>query len=242
MPRRKKIKYEDRVDVIDKELQKRKHKWHLNAVSWFDFEDVEQIIRFHIFKKWDQWDQKRPLEPWVNRIISNQLKNILRNNYSNFARPCLGCPFSQLSEEGAGRDNLCSFTASGLQSNECKLYAKWEKSKKHAYDIKLPLALENHHQEVFSIASQEFDISNSISKLHVEMKLVLTQKHYEVYEDLFVKNLSEDEVAKKLGYTTNEKNRKAGYKQIKNLKKMFKEKAVTVIQQKDIIIINQNVN
>ena len=57
MPRRKKIKYEDKVDVIDQELQKRKHKWHLNAVSWFDFEDVEQIIRFHIFKIWDQWDQ-----------------------------------------------------------------------------------------------------------------------------------------------------------------------------------------
>jgi hypothetical protein len=102
----------------------------------------------------------------------------------------------------------------------------------------LPLALENHHQEVFSIASREFDLMNSIGKLHIEMKLILTKKHYEVYEDLFVKNLPEDEVAKKLGYTTNEKNRKAGYKQIKNLKKMFKEKAVVVIQQKDIIIIN----
>ena len=40
MPRRKKIKYEDKVDVIDQELQKRKHKWLLNAVSWFDFEYV----------------------------------------------------------------------------------------------------------------------------------------------------------------------------------------------------------
>ena len=81
---------------------------------------------------------------------------------------------------------------------------------------------------------------SSIGKLHLEMKLILTQKHYEVYEDLFINNLSEDEVAKKLGYTTNEKNRKAGYKQIKNLKKMFKEKAVTVIHQKDIIVINQH--
>ena len=235
MPRRKKIRYEDRVSVIDQELQKRRHKWHLNAVAWFDFEDVEQIIRFHIFKKWDQWDQKRPLEPWVNRIISNQLKNILRNNYSNFARPCLNCPFSQSNQQESANGNLCAFTPSGTQCSECKLYAKWEKGKKHAYDIKLPLALENHHQEVFSIASTEFDLSNSITKLHVEMKFVLTEK---VYEDLFVKNLSEDEVAKKLGYTTNEKNRKAGYKQIKNLKKMFKEKAVTVIKQKDIIIVN----
>ena len=242
MPRRKKIKYEVKVSVIDQELQKRKHKWHLNAVAWFDFEDVEQIIRFHIFKKWDQWDQKRPLEPWVNRIISNQLKNILRNNYSNFARPCLNCPFSQSGQQESTHENLCAFTPSGIQCSECKLYAKWEKGKKHAYDIKLPLALENHHQEVFSIASSEFDLSNSITKLHVEMKFILTEKHYEVYEDLFVKNLSEDEVAKKLGYTTNEKNRKAGYKQIKNLKKMFKEKAVTVIRQKDIIIVNDSTN
>ena len=138
--------------------------------------------------------------------------------------------------------NLCAFTPSGTQCDECKLYAKWEKGKKHAYDIKLPLALENHHQEVFSIASREFNLIDSIGKLHVEMKIILTKKHYEVYEDLFVKNLSEDEVAKKLGYTTNEKNRKAGYKQIKNLKKMFKEKAATVIQQKDIIIINDQSN
>jgi hypothetical protein len=166
------------------------------------------------------------------------LKNILRNNYSNFARPCLNCPFNQSNQQESVHGNLCAFTPSGTQCNECKLYAKWEKGKKHAYDIKLPLALENHHQEVFSIASREFDLMNSIGKLHIEMKLVLTKKHYEVYEDLFVKNLPEDEVAKKLGYTTNERNRKAGYKQIKNLKKMFKEKAVVVIQQKDIIIIN----
>jgi len=238
MGRPKKIKYEDRVAVIDNELQKRKHKWHLNAIAWFDFQDVEQIIRFHIFKKWHLWDQKRPLEPWVNKIISNQLKNILRNHYSNFARPCLSCPFNQSEQEESVNGSFCSFTPSGEQCGECKLYAKWEKSKKHAYDIKLPLALENHHQEAFSIASRDFDLGNSISKLHYEMKIVLSQKHYEIYEDLFVKNLEEDEIAKKLGYTTNEKNRKAGYKQIKNLKKMFKEKAVVVIQQKDIIIIN----
>ena len=71
------------------------------------------------------------------------------------------------------------------------------------------------------------------------MKMVLNTKHYKVYEDLFIKNLPEDEVAKDLGYTTNEKNRKAGYKQIKNLKKMFKEKAVLIIKEKDIIITNE---
>ena len=59
MPRKKKYKYEDKVEIIDAELQKRKHKWHLNALAWFDFEDVEQIIRFHIFKKSIQWIRRR---------------------------------------------------------------------------------------------------------------------------------------------------------------------------------------
>ena len=88
MPK-KKIPYEDKKDIIDAELKKRRGKWFLNSVSWIDFDDVCQIIRAHIHKKWEQWDQTRALEPWLNRIISNQLKNILRNNYSNFSRPCL---------------------------------------------------------------------------------------------------------------------------------------------------------
>ena len=76
--------FEEQYVFIDKEIKKRRGKWFLDSLAWFDFEDVEQISRFHIFKKWDQWDQKRPLEPWVNRIISNQLKHILRNNYMKF--------------------------------------------------------------------------------------------------------------------------------------------------------------
>jgi hypothetical protein len=39
-----------------------------------------------------------------------------------------------------------------------------------------------------------------------------------------------------MGYKSNEKNRKAGYKQIKNLKKMLKEKAENIINEYDIIL------
>jgi len=53
---------------------------------------------------------------------------------------------------------------------------------------------------------------------------------------LFFEYKSEDEVAKFMGYKTNEKNRKAGYKQIKNLKKMLKEKAENIISEYDIIL------
>ena len=52
---------------------------------------------------------------------------------------------------------------------------------------------------------------------------------------LFIEKMDDEEVADKMGYKTNEKGRKAGYKQIKNLKKMFKEKVENILKKKDII-------
>ena len=102
--------YEDFHQIIDQELSKRKKNWFLNSVAWIDFDDVCQIIRAHIYKKWSHWDQSRPIKPWLNKIIANQMKNILRNHYSNYARPCLNCPFNNDAQM-----NLCSFTKSGNQ-------------------------------------------------------------------------------------------------------------------------------
>ena len=50
----------------------------------------------------------------------------------------------------------------------------------------------------------------------------------------FIKNVSDAEIAKEMGYKTTEKGRKAGYKQIKNLKKQFKARAVSILKNKDI--------
>ena len=234
----KKYTYTDKKDIIDQELRKRKNKWYLRSLGWFDFEDVEQIIRAHLYKKWDQWDQSRPLGPWVNKIISNQMKNILRNNYTSFAKPCISCPFNQSPPNASDRfaENLCSFTESGLQDAECPLYAKWEKRKKMAYEIKMPLAMENHAHEVYSTPSSNFDIEEAEGRLHQGMKGVLNRRQYEIYKMLFMDHLEEEDVAAKLGYKTSEKGRKAGYKQIKNLKKQFKEKARKLLENSDIII------
>jgi len=38
-----------------------------------------------------------------------------------------------------------------------------------------------------------------------------------------------------MGYKTTEKGKKAGYKQIKNLKKLFKQIALKILQNEDII-------
>ena len=161
----KQFSYSDKAKEIDEEIGKRRNKWFLDSLAWFSFDDVEQIIRAHIFKKWHQWDQRRPLKPWINKIITNQMKNILRNNYSNFVRPCLNCPFNQSGPSQDGH-SLCGFTKTGLQDSSCPLYAKWEKTKKSAYQIKMPVALENHSHEVFCMQDKFLDIDLARDKIN----------------------------------------------------------------------------
>jgi hypothetical protein len=50
----------------------------------------------------------------------------------------------------------------------------------------------------------------------------------------FIDCLTDDEVARFLKFKTNEKGRKAGYKQIKNLKKMLYLKAKNLIKDNDV--------
>ena len=234
MAKKAKLKYEECYPIIEEELNKRRGKWFLTSLAWIDFDDVKQIIAAHLHKKWKQWDQDRPLRPWLNRIISNQLKNILRNYYSNYAKPCLNCPFNQSGVTEEGEVGLCGFTESKTQCGECPLYAKWEKTKKSAYDIKMAVTLENHVHEIKSTHNSSFEIEEAEKKLHKEMEKALSTKNYEIYTMLFIKNMTDEEVAKQLGYKTTEKGRKAGYKQIKTLKKQFKAKAEKILRTKDI--------
>ena len=67
------------------------------------------------------------------------------------------------------------------------------------------------------------------------MKIHLNSRQYVAFEMLFVQNKTEEQVANYLGFKTSEKKRSAGYKQIKNLKKIFQEKAREIIKEKDII-------
>lgn len=219
-------------DVINVEIRKRKNKWFLDSVPWIDFDDVEQIIRIHIHQKWDKWDQIRDLKPWINKIITNQFKNILRNYYLNFAKPCTSCPFNSSSIE----EDVCSFTKSGIQDITCPLYKKWSKSKKNAHDVKIPLRLDGmEFEQITSNSPSEFDLDSSIVRVEKQLRIELSKKYYEVYLMLFVENKSEDDVAMELGYKTTENGRAAGYKQIKNIKKMIKEKVIKIIRDKDII-------
>ena len=116
------LKFEDKSEDLDNLFLRYRAKWQLNALAWLDYEDVCQIIRLHIYKKWSLWDQRRPFKAWASTVISHQIKNLVRNNYSNFPRPCLKCPHY------LGHDS-CAWTKSGTQDFECELMAKWKKKK-----------------------------------------------------------------------------------------------------------------
>jgi RNA polymerase sigma factor (sigma-70 family) len=204
--------FEDSIDSINSEIIKRRSKWNLTAINWMDFSDVAQILRIHIYKKWHLYDHKKPLAPWVNRIISNQIKNLIRNNYSNFTRPCLKCSAAE------GEDGC---TIYNKQCNACPLYANWEKSKKNAHDTKLTVSIENHSQEINNLPTDLINIEEAAKNIHTKMEKVLKPIEWRVYKYLYVEGKDEEQTAKLMGYRTSEKNRIAGYKQIKNIKKII---------------------
>lgn len=219
--------FEDKSDVIEKAIAKKRNKWQLTAITWMDYDDVCQIIKLHIYKKWSMWDQSKPLEPWIGRIISNQIKNLIRNNYTNYSRPCLSCIHNL-------GDDQCAISPNSTQGSFCSLYSKWSKGKKNAYDLKMPVSIENHKQETEETIDCSYFSFISVDLLNNEMQKILTIKQYSAYVMLFFENKSDEEVAKLMGYKTSEKNRIIGYKQIKNLKKFFKEKALDILNNKDI--------
>lgn len=223
----KKPSFESCLSLIDNELNKRRHKWTLHAVVYMNWDDVEQQIRLHIWKKWEQYDPKKPLVNWVNAIISNQVSNIRRNLYDAHARPCLKCAENQ-------GGNLCAKYE--LQDNRCPLYEHWEKTKKRAHDTKLPVSMENHSQDVFNMPDVNIDIFHKKEIINKKMKEILKPVEWKVYHCLYIMDFSEEETAKKMGYKTSESNRRPGYATILKIKKNIIEKLKKAISQDEIDI------
>jgi hypothetical protein len=155
--------------------------------------------------------------------------NLVRNNYSNFARPCLKCPFFQ------GADG-CGFTKSGLQDEECELFAKWKKKKEHAYNLKLALPIEEGGHLGESFIEDEINFEKSEQKVHQAVMSQLSGKHLEIYKSLFVDHIEEEEIARIYGFKKDSSKRKTvRYKQLCNLKKRFYEMAKAALQEHDIL-------
>ena len=219
--------FEDKIQEIDREIQKRKSKWKLSVLSWMDYDDVSQILRLHIYKKWNMYDASKPLGPWLNRIISNQIKNLIRNNYGNYCRPCLKCAAAQSYD-------LCAIY--GKQGEPCPLYINWVKGKKNAHDTKLPLSIENHSAEVYQ-KSYQMDMVNMVIAFNETLRTSLKPIEWKVYKHLYIDQKSEEDLAKEMNFKTTEKNRTPGYKQIKNIVKKIIEKSKKILREDDVFFL-----
>ena len=69
------------------------------------------------------------------------------------------------------------------------------------------------------------------------MSKVLKPIEWKIYTYLYIEGKNEEQVAKLMGYRTSEKNRMAGYKQIKNVKKAILIKVKKHLYNGDIDIV-----
>lgn len=219
------IKFEKQIDLINEEIKKRRYKWTLSTLNWIDFEDVSQIIRFHLFKKWHLYDQTQPLLPWINRIISNQIKNLIRNYYGNYTRPCLRC----LAAVGT---NGCRIYKD--QNSKCPMYDNWEKTKKIAYNLKMTVSMEDHEREIGELANEHPDMSAAAINLHKRMQEVLKPTEWIIYKLLYIDDKDETHVCKTLGFKYNKNSKVAYNKQLKNIQKIIIKKAKECLEDIDL--------
>lgn len=98
------------------------------------------------------------------------------------------------------------------------------------------MRLDAKEYESTEFSANTFNVDLAIVAVQKHLKEELSERHYKIYNMLFIQNMSEDDVAKELGYRSSEQGRKAGYKQIKNMRKFFKEKVIKIIKNKDIIL------
>lgn len=219
--------FEDKADEIILLLDKKRSIWRLTSVPSISYEDVKQIILIHIFKKWHMWDQSKPLSPWINTIIINQVNNLLRNNYYNFTRPCLGINGRPCAANEGG--DLCSLTPSGKQCAECPLYAKWEKRRKNAYNVKIPSTIHGECGDMDIPQSTSFDYDSKIEEIKEKMKKKLNEKDFLIFERLYIKGQCPEKLAEEMSIKNKTYEQKIKY--FSTVKAKFYKMARNIIEE-----------
>lgn len=202
--------FEESRKEIERLLENKRGRWQFKASVMMDFDDVKNKILAHIWMKWDTYDPSRTLGAWVNTIIKNQMQNIFRDCYLSTSPPCAKCPCNL-------GDGMCSLY--GQYSTECVPYQMWSKNKKYRHEARMPLPIEGRENAVYSLEEDSYDMEAAAEILHRKILPRLTQSEQEIYIMLHIEHLPEDDIAKKLGFKSNEKNRKNGYKRFRQVNK-----------------------
>jgi hypothetical protein len=219
--------FEESLPCIIEQVEKRRKKWNVH-VSWIDFDDIRQLLLIHIFKKWSQFDPERgELSHWVSSICSAQIKNHWRNLLGNTVPPCECCPANE------GGDKCKIFQLK--DPSKCAILKKWEDTKREKYNLKLAANIEDFSNILYYRSDgHNKNYEEAFQKITILIKNKLTKKQYMIYEMLYIKNIDEEEVGRKLGYKT-EEGRKTGYSSLLAHKKKIMEVIKRIIRDNDII-------
>lgn len=210
-------------------VMRRRASWTLSIMAW---EDVESILITRIYRQLHLYDPAKPFENWANRLISNQISNILRNNLYKHARPCVAAnPAGGDCACNLGGDR-CSFTPSGKQCEECPLFARWRRKKESALNISMSLPLDTHIQEVQNAQSDFLDIEGIKPQIDTYVMRHLNKHDAKVYRLLYIDNKSVEEVAKRMKYKTPKSGRTSQV--IRKLVARFKDLARDAIETLDL--------
>lgn len=85
--------------------------------GYYGLEDMKQEAYLEAFKKLDKYDNVRPLENFLFRVIHNALYNLKRNKFARPDLPCHTCPLQNLKLESGCEEYV--------DKMECDLYNNW---------------------------------------------------------------------------------------------------------------------
>lgn len=213
--------FDEMIPAAMVEINKRRNGWTLSSLA---FEDVSQMLLIRAFNKYETFNpEKGEFSHWINRLISNAMINILRDNLQKFTRPCAqGCQFNL-------GDSACGFTSNGKQCEECPLFRKWKRKKESEYNIKQGLSLDAHIREVNNIQNDFIDIDDYKRMLDEKMPEYLTVQELRIYKLLFTEHKTMEEVGKALGFKRASNSSVSGYQTIHKARKKIVNVAKKII-------------
>ena len=205
--------FEQYLPEIQLNIHKRRGSWTIPSLEW---EDVSQILILKLFNKFDKYTpEKGPFEHWMNKLISNTLANLIRDNFAKYSKPCnSGCVFYE------GNDD-CAYTKSHKQCIECPLYKKWTRKKQQQYNMVTSVSLEDHSNETYQV---ENDLTNFEMSKHIiedRLKEHLSEKEWKVYVLMFIDHKPLEFIGKKMGYSLLASSHIPGYQELLRLKRKF---------------------
>lgn len=171
---------EEGLVQLDSVINIYRSKWTFAYYSW---EDLSQDIRARVCKKWHTYDQEKPFKPWVLRLISNYIKNELRNRYYIYSAPCIKCEYY------LGDDHCKKYDG---RLSACSLYKKFIEQKANAANVNFPVSYELSNYE----AQQSFYCS--VSDFTTSLRHVISGVDLDIFNYFYESGFTPKIIAKNI--------------------------------------------